>query len=150
MKKIVMLTAFLFVFCGIVSFAQDAAEKKEGMMGKRTMMHEGMQGKMMGMCPEHAMMAKMMMTSSMDASADGGVFVMAGNRLSKYDKDLVLVKEVEIKTNVEGMEKMMAEMKEKCPMCKQMMGECPMMKGASGDEKKETSTEKKKEINPVK
>ena len=37
----------------------------------------------------------------MVATSDGGVIVMAGHKLFKYDKDLNLVKEVELKTRVE-------------------------------------------------
>ncbi|MDD4908163.1 MAG: hypothetical protein PHJ00_03785 [Candidatus Omnitrophica bacterium] len=37
----------------------------------------------------------------MVASNDGGVIILAGNKLMKYDKDLNLVKEVEIKSVAE-------------------------------------------------
>lgn len=39
----------------------------------------------------------MMMSGQMVAASDGGVIVMMGNKLYKYDKDLNLKKEVEIK-----------------------------------------------------
>jgi len=40
------------------------------------------------------------MQKQMVAANDGGVIVLAGNKLLKYDKDLNLVKEVEVKTGV--------------------------------------------------
>jgi hypothetical protein len=54
---------------------------------------------------------------------------MAGKKLMKYDKDLNLVKETEIKID---MEKMMKE----CPMCQEMM-ERHGMKGKKMEEKEE-------------
>lgn len=64
------------------------------------------------------MMMRGMHSKSMVASSDGGIIVMSGNKLLKYDKDLNLVKEVEIKVDMEGMQKMMQSMQEKCPMMK--------------------------------
>ena len=91
----------------------------KGMMDK-DMMGKGMRdGKMMGMHP----MMKSMMEKLMVPTADGGVVVLMGNKLTKYDKDLNVVKEVEIKMDMEGMQKMMENMKSMCPMMgKGMMG----------------------------
>ena len=61
----------------------------------------------------------MMMGKSLVATADGGVVVWLGNKLFKYDKDLVLQKEVEIKIDIEGMQKMM----KKCSMSGKMKSE---------------------------
>ena len=77
--------------------------------------------KMMGMCPMHGMMMGSMMAKSMVATGDGGIVVMAGSKLIKYDKDLNLLKEVEVKMDMEGMQKKMSQMMEQCPMCKNMM-----------------------------
>ena len=87
---------------------------KGGMMGGG-MMGGGMMGKggmMMGM---HGMMMKMM-EKSVTATSDGGIVIVAGDKITKYDKDLNLVKEVELKSNMEAMQKMMSQMMEKCPM----------------------------------
>ncbi|MBN2097531.1 MAG: hypothetical protein JW714_03515 [Candidatus Omnitrophica bacterium] len=65
----------------------------------------------------------MMMGKQMVASDDGGVIVMVGNKLLKYDRDLNLKKEVEIKLNPEAMQKMMMQMKESCPKQKMVMPE---------------------------
>jgi hypothetical protein len=90
---------------------------KEGMMGKGMMDGEMMGCKMMGMCP----MMNSMMERSVVVTSDGGVIVVMGNKLTKYDKDLNVVKEVELKTDMEGMQKMMENMKVTCPMMKSMM-----------------------------
>jgi len=111
MKKavfVVTLTAMCLAIYGI-SFAADTNEVKGSMMGgKDKMMH-------------HGMMMKKMMQKEMVATPDGGVIVMAGNKLMKYDKDLNLVKEVEIKVDMEAMMKKMKE-------CSEMMKKCGMDK----------------------
>jgi hypothetical protein len=115
-KRVIMVLVCLFL-AGSVTLAV-AEEKKEGMdkkdMTKGCMMHEGKKGccgemmekgKMMGMSP-------MMMGKSLVSTSDGGVVVLMGNKLQKYDKDLTLVKEVEIKMDMEAMKKMMMPMME--------------------------------------
>ena len=90
-----------------------AEEKKESMMDQQSVMgQQGMMGKdkMMKMNNMRGMMGR-----SLVATSDGGVIVMVGNKLLKYDKNLDLKKEVEIKMDVEGMRKMMKQMKGKCP-----------------------------------
>jgi hypothetical protein len=84
----------------------------------------GMKG-MMGMCPEHMMMNKMM-DHALVATNDGGVIILAGNKLIKFDKDLNMVKKAEVDLDIPGMQKMMMDMRDKCPMCKKMMSECQM------------------------
>ncbi|MBL7188991.1 MAG: hypothetical protein ISS70_21905 [Phycisphaerae bacterium] len=98
---------------------------KRGAMGEPGMMMG--KEKMMAMCPMHGMMMGSMMTKSIAATGDGGVVVMAGNKLIKYDKDLNLVKESEVKMDMEGMQKQMSQMMEQCPMCKNMMQGGSMM-----------------------
>lgn len=63
----------------------------------------------------HAKMMKMMMDKTIVATKDGGVVVMIGNKLLKYDKNLNLKKEVEIEVDFEQMFEKMKEMKGKCP-----------------------------------
>jgi hypothetical protein len=77
-------------------------------------------GKMMHACPMHAMMMHNMMSCQMVATEDGGVIIMGFGKLTKYDKDLNVVKEVDVKIDVEAMKKMMTQMMEACPMCKKM------------------------------
>lgn len=99
-----------------------AAEKKDskmekGMMGKGMMGGGMMDGKMMGM---HGMMMKMM-ERSVVATSDGGVVVLMGNTLTKYDKDLNVVKEVELKMDMKAMHEKMEEMMKTCPMMGKVM-----------------------------
>ena len=79
-------------------------------MGKEM---KGDKAGMMGMM-KHGMMMKMM-EKNVVATSDGGIVIVSGNKLTKYDKNLNLTKEVELKSDMEGMKKMMAD--------------CPMMKG---------------------
>jgi hypothetical protein len=112
-----------------VSFAVFAQQGKDTIMGKEKM-EGGMmgdmgmmmnQGSMMGMCPMHEMMMRMMMSKSLVTTEDGGIVVMVGNKLLKYDSNLELKKEVEIKMDMEGMQKTMMQMQKNCPVCRQMM-----------------------------
>ncbi len=117
----VTLTAILF-FSSASVFAQGAPDKdagqmnmdKGGMMGGG-MMGKGMMGKeMMGMMKMHKMMGNMQ--NEVVATSDGGIVIVGGNKITKYDKDLNVVKEAEFKQNTEAMQKMMNEMMAKCPM----------------------------------
>ena len=78
-----------------------------GMMGQQGMMGKGMMGQQ-GMTGMHTM-SGMMGGSSMVATQDGGIIVLIGNKLLKYDKDLNLVKEVEIKIDWESLNKTMMQ-----------------------------------------
>ncbi len=85
-------------------------------MDKDTM-KPGMMGQgMMDMC-------KMMMGKSVVATSDGGVVVLMGNKLQKYDKNLELKKEVEIKVDMESMRKMKKQMMSGCKMIKEKTAE---------------------------
>jgi prephenate dehydrogenase len=88
--------------------AQDMMQKGMGMMdGNSMMMQKGM-----GMMHEKSMDAMgmhPMACSSMVAASDGGVIIMMGPKLLKYDKDLNLVKQVEIKIDWEAWHKTMME-----------------------------------------
>lgn len=103
MKKIICMAvvAVFIAALAAVSFAQESGNTDKPMMGK------GMMGKgMMG----HGMTGK----GDIVATQDGGVIVMMGGKLYKYDKDLNLVKEAEVKIDIEGMKKAWAEIREKC------------------------------------
>ena len=134
MTKISLVLAVLaLVGFAAVSFGEEPAGAKEekgstgGMMGKEMMEHKGMMGGehkgMMGhgmMCP----LCSSMMERQVVATGDGGFVVILGSKAMKYDKDLNVVKETELKMDVQGM---MDKMKD-CPMCK-------MMKEKMGDKK---------------
>ena len=98
-------------------------ESQKAMMGSG-MIHKGMmiqQGQKEGMRPMPSMMMKSMMEKSMVATQDGGVVVLVGNKLLKYDKNLNLQKEVEIKIDPSGMKDKMMLMQEKQKGCSGMM-----------------------------
>ena len=124
-KGIVVITAMIFIGMSGLALAQ-SNDKGNGMMDKDDnggMMGKGMMGKgmMMGM---HGMMMKMgeMMNKTVVPTSDGGIIIVAGDKITKYDKDLAVVKEVELKNDMEGMQKMMGEMMQKCSMMGGGMG----------------------------
>ena len=90
MKKIWVVVLVLSVLFALPAFAEEA--KKEEMPGMSMDKPMGMPMPGMGKmgCP-------MMGKAQMVATDEGGVIVLAGNKLMKYDADLNLVKEVEIK-----------------------------------------------------
>lgn len=133
MKKNTWIIMLIVLLAG--SSLVYAEGMKGGMMGKGMMDGDMMGGKMMGMCP----MMKSMMERSVVATSDGGVVVVMGNKLTKYDKDLNVVKEIELKMDMEGMQKMMENMKGMCPMMKGMMGK---------EEKTSENAADKKETKP--
>ena len=112
MKKAVVLSLALSAILSFnsLSFADDMKEMKD----KDPMMKKGMMGKGMMM----PMMMEKMMGKSMVATSDGGVVVLAGNKITKYDKDLNVVKEAEIKVDMDAMKKEMIGMMKMCPMMK--------------------------------
>jgi hypothetical protein len=101
MKKIlfVLLAAVICMSFLSISFARDMGEKKWDKKDKMD-------------CP----MYKMMGCKELLATQDGGVVLMLGNKLIKYDASMNLVKEVEIKIDMEAMKNTMEEMKKSCPM----------------------------------
>jgi len=111
-KKILVITMVIAVGCAGIAMAMKRPEK-----GKCPMMaKEGMES----CCPMHHGMIKAMMERSLVATTDGGVVLLHGKTLVKYDKDLNMQKEVEIKCDPAAMKKAMEEMRASCPMCKKM------------------------------
>ena len=90
---------------------------------------------MMGMCP----MMNSMMGRSVVATNDGGVVVVTGNKLIKYDKDLNVVKEVELKMDMEAMKKNMDDMMKMCPMMGKGMKDGMSKKDDDDDEAAEAA-----------
>ena len=113
MKNNIGIMMLVVLFAGISLV--NAEGMKDGVKGKGmkcSMMGKGMMDdKMMGMCP----MMKSMMERTVVATSDGGVVVVMCNKLTKYDKNLNLVKEAELKMDMDGMKMMMEHMKD-CPM----------------------------------
>jgi len=108
-----VLAALLAIGTGAVAAEEEAAPAAPAMMGR------GMG--MMDMCPMCCRMMGGMMGRSAVAATDDGVYVLAGNKLTKYDRDLNLQKEAEIKMDMTKMQQKMRRMMEKCPMRKRMM-----------------------------
>lgn len=103
-----------------------------GMMGGQQGMHKGMpmMGQhMMGMM---GMMRQHMMKPQITPLADGGVLVSTGNLLLKYDKDLNLVKKVQIDITDQDMQQMMKTMKKHCNMYQQMYQQMMQQPGMMG------------------
>ncbi|MFC1674942.1 hypothetical protein ACFL1K_03555 [Candidatus Omnitrophota bacterium] len=101
MKKVLAVALIALLLAPVVALAEP--EGKEGMERKHKKM--GMMG--------------MMMKKQMVATKDGGVVVMAGNRLLKYDKKLKLVAEAEVKMDYKVMKEKMMKMKKECMMKKE-------------------------------
>jgi hypothetical protein len=113
MRKVILVLTALMLSAGTTYAHENMTGREE--MGEK-MEHHGMHEKMMGM-----MKMGMMEKPQMVASNDGGVIILAGHKLYKYDKNLNLVKEVDLKTEG-GM----------CPM-KDMMKENGAIKKESDD-----------------
>jgi len=122
MKKTIFITLMVLLLVPAFAFSQEKSPGTDTSMG----MGKGMHCNCGKIC--------MMMQKQMIATSDGGVIVLSGNKLYKYDKNLNLVKEAEIKMDVEGMKKMMEKMKEACPASKMMM-----------EKKEESKTQENKE-----
>ena len=121
MKRMVIFSVVSMLLAGIIYFAVVPSDA-QAMMGKaehKQMMHKGMKGMMK--CPFHMTMMKGMMEKKIVETSDGGVVVMTCDKLYKYDKDLNLVKEVELKA-VEDMKEKMGK------MCSECMEKCQQMK----------------------
>ena len=141
MKRIVWLgAAVLFLGSTALAFSQGTmaksspalTEKKEAAEPQEEAMEQTEMSKGMGMHEKMAGMARMheMMNKTMVATNDGGVIVMVGHKLMKYDKDLNLVKEAEIKIDWD-------KMKATCPMMNEKKNDMKMDKPESVQEKTE-------------
>lgn len=115
MKRLLLV---LTVMLACVSMAQAQDQQPPAQNNQSPGMGPGgeMKGGMMGKKMMRGMMTQASMPRQMVASGDGGVFVLVGNKIVKYDKNLAVVKEVAVKVDTESMQKMMADMKGKCPM----------------------------------
>ena len=141
MKKVVVLAVAGVFLASSFVFAEENKNSMTGKAGHRGMMkgdvkEEGMmmrtkmKSDKMGVCPIHGMVMGKMMERSLVATEDGGVIVLAGNKLYKYDKDLNLLKEAEIKFDMSEVQKMMTQMRAECPMSQKMSGH-PMTDAAA-------------------
>ena len=117
MKKATIIATVALLIAAGTYFAFAAEQSNtmgEGMMGGGMMGQKGMigqQGMMgqQGMAGQGMMGRGMMSGSSLAATEDGGAIVLMGNQLLKYDKDLNLVKKVEINIDWESWNKTMMQ-----------------------------------------
>jgi hypothetical protein len=131
MKKGILITMLMALIAGIsmanIHFVSADDDMKGGMMGGGMMGGKGgmmgMMGGKEGMMGMKGMMMMKMMHPDVVATSDGGIVILQGNKLTKYDKNLNVVKEVEIKMPS------MDEMKKMCPM----MGKGMMEDGMAED-----------------
>jgi hypothetical protein len=73
------------------------------------------------MCQLHSALTQSMMQIQMAAPVNGGIIVLVGNRLLKYDYDLNLVRETEVPINLEETQKQIEEITKNCLSCRRMM-----------------------------
>jgi len=113
--EFLVLVIVAVIFFPAVSFTQGPGDKNEPALPDKTKQKQ-METERMG---STAMRMMGILPKQMVATNDGGLIVLSGNKLLKYDKDLNLVKEVEIKTDfefkpdAESMQKIIEKMKEK-------------------------------------
>jgi hypothetical protein len=125
MKRTMFLSLIVVVSIAFMSLAiaQDRTTtmketEKTGMMNKQGMMGQGEhmmgQGESWGPHEMCGMMMGSMMEHCMVPTGDGGVIVMMGDKLMKYDRDLNLVKEMQVAIDMDHMSDMMSRMMAMC------------------------------------
>ncbi|HOW42412.1 MAG TPA: hypothetical protein P5110_08415 [Candidatus Omnitrophota bacterium] len=107
-QRILMIAVMLLIVLLSFVFAQENTQNQTQTQSQSGMMGQGMMGQ--GMM-NRKMMDRDIMSSMMEkkivATNDGGVVVWIGNKLFKYDKELKLVKETEIKIDMPKMQEKM-------------------------------------------
>lgn len=122
--SVLSVVVIMMVWAGVVTGQEPSQDHGDQAAASMPGMMAGMKDGTKGPGnPMHKMMMAKMMEKTMVPTKDGGVIILVGNRLLKYDQDLNLKKEVEIKMPCS--EEMKKRMKD-CPM----MGK---MKADSGD-----------------
>lgn len=149
----VLFSSILFLSAATAAIAQPEGQgmggsgMQQGMGGQG--MGQGMGGQGMGkgmmggqggemgqgmMCPMCSSMMKSVASPQVISTGDGGFVILTGNKLIKYDKDLNVVKEADIKVDVSAM---MEKMKADCPVCKMMKEKKEEMKEKMKEKKEE-------------
>ncbi len=142
MKKLLIVLTVCLIAAMFISFAvaQDRntpmTQKNMGKnMSNMNMNKENWTpGNEAAMWGSHAACGTMMgsfMSHSMVSSGDGGVIVMMGDKLQKYDRNLMLVKEINVSYDMADLNKMMGEIQKMCYMNQQNM-QTGMMQGETG------------------
>ncbi len=118
-----MIAGVVVAIAAAGSYVAFGQPDRGGMMGGGMMQNNRSMMPMM-----RGMMARDMMQEALVATSDGGVVLMAGGKLIKYDSALNVVKEVEVNVDYKAMQQRMEKMMEDMPM---MRG--GMMRGSSGN-----------------
>ncbi len=120
MKRLMVVAVPVALLAMVGSYGVLAQQDSQTPQRPGGMMHGMMgQGGQMQACPMCGMMVGATMMRSMTATPDGGVIVAVGNRLMKYDNQLNLVKDTEMKIDTSQMFSNMQKMMENCPMARQ-------------------------------
>jgi hypothetical protein len=89
------------------------------------MMQSRMRDHLQGGCPMCEAMIGSMVLKTMIPTQDGGVIIAFGNKLMRYDNQLNLLKETEMKVDAGQMYSDMQKMVENCPAYRQMQQQQP-------------------------
>ena len=119
MKKTLLLFVAIFASVCSLAVAEEQQDAQPSDTQKPDMWQEGARGEHSGMMGENKMGMKggmmMGMHPTVVATSDGGVVVLTGGKLTKYDNGLNLIKEVEIKGGPKPMDKKSEAMEMKKP-----------------------------------
>ena len=94
-KPLITITGIVLVGGTLILCFAQGGGMRRGAMGEKDIRID--KEKMMAMCFMNEMIMEPMMAKSIAVIGDEGIFIMAGNKLIKYKKDLTLVKETEVK-----------------------------------------------------
>ena len=101
MKKLILLVIVLFTSFSPYSFAEEDDTQQPDMQRPEIQQQDGPRGDGSGMMDEDRMRMKggpkMGMHPTVVATSDGGIVVLMGKKIAKYNSELDLVKEVELK-----------------------------------------------------
>lgn len=111
-----LATGLLIGMPGAQKPGQGNASMGKGMGANMGMGKKGHRMMMSDSCPMGGMMMHGMFERAMVPTSDGGVVVMAGNQLYKYDKNLALKNEASIKIDTAKVREAMREAMRACPM----------------------------------
>jgi hypothetical protein len=119
MRKSFVTAGVVFIVAVAGSYVAYGQTGRDGMMG-RNASEQNMRGSDGTTMPLRGMMAQSMAHAmsqqSLVATSDGGVIVLAGGKLMKYDGGLGLVKEVQLNVDYDRMQERMQRMMENMPM----------------------------------
>jgi hypothetical protein len=127
MKRTTLIAALGLLVLAMLAVIAFAAQQPGGETSQPAGMMQGggmMHGRGMGMkemCPMHGGMMGCGMGQSAMVVSGKNIYMLAGHRILKYDLDLNLVAEAEVKMDMAKMQGRMRQMTEQCPMQQEMM-----------------------------